>query len=319
MSRKILDEIDSEPRRRPYAARVDFLLGEDVELALEHPACLLSTPNAILHMRLAPEQPMGPLQHLKKIRIEVEGFTKASDAEAAGLHLSIALLWAAVSKRFTMRLDYHTPLPCVVYDRTSSHSGISLSVHAKSYWPLTAHDFAELLDRDVLEYTSPVDHQLLLSMELFAAARLESSDRARFISLVSSLEPLASPLSLPKSIEKLIETFRNQLEEVAVPEVSVEEMSRIKNSLSGRLQELETESIRQAILRVVRQLLPGDKRAVEIIDDAYSLRSKILHEGVSDPYLDQKVLEIEDTIRRMYASRIGKELKVPPVPYSVTT
>lgn len=312
LSKNLLYEIENEPRRRPYAARVDFLLGEDVELSFEYPACLLSTSQAILQMRLAPEQPMGPLQHLKKFRIEVAGFTKASEAEAAGLHLAIALLWAAVSKRFTMRLDYHTTLPCIVYDRTiSSSGGVSLSGFAKSYWPLSTHDFAELLEEDVLDYTRPVDQQLLLSMELFAAARLEVSDRARFISLVSSLEPLALSSNNPESIQNLISAFEKQLESVEVSELPMDEISILKNSLKGRLEELRKESIRQVILRVVRELLPGDRIALKIIDDAYSLRSNILHEGIIDPYLDRKVVHIEGIIRRMYASKIGKDLKVP--------
>ncbi|MDH4232896.1 MAG: hypothetical protein OEW04_12820 [Nitrospirota bacterium] len=313
MSSKILKEIQDEPRRRPYAARVDFLLGEDVEFNIEHPVSLLSTPSAIVKMGPSPDKPSGPFQQLKKIRIEIEGYAEASEAETAGLNLATALLWAAVSKRFAMRLDYHTPLPCTVYDRTASRGGMMIRAHGRCYWPLSVHDFAELLEEDILKNQTPVDRQLLLSMELFAATRLEISERTRFISLVSSLEPLAIPFSYPLSIRNLIDTFRKQVKEAEFPELSDNACSRLKDSLDRRLRDLQQDSIRQAILRLVRELLPGDNNAVKIIDDAYSLRSSILHEGASDPYLDRKVIYVEDTIRKIYASRIGKKLRSAPL------
>ena len=316
---RLLDEIDSEPRRRPYAAHVDILLGEDVELNLEYPVTLLVTPTAIIQIKLAPKQPVGALQHLKKYRVEIEGFAKASEAETAGLRLATALLWAAVSKRFTMRLDYHTPLPCVVYDRTASRGGMTISATMKSYWPLTPHDFSGLLSADILESSTAVDNQLLLSMELFAAARLEISDRARFISLVSSLEPLAAQRTYPDAVKEIVERFQQELAAYEMPGVPEPDAARLKASMTARLSELQRESIRQAILRNVRELLPDNKNALKIIDEAYALRSRILHEGGSDPYLDKRISDIEDTIRLMFAARIGKELIVPPISAAQTT
>lgn len=305
-------EIEEEPLRYPYAARVDFILGEDIELALDYPPiCLLTSANCNIQMQLSPDQPMGPLQHLKKYRLLVEGYSTAGEAEAGGLQLSLALLWAAVSKRFTMRLDYHTPLPCIVHERTAPTGGISIRASGRSHWNVSVHEFSELLGETV-ENPVDVDRQLLLSMELFSASRFELSERAKFISLVSSLEPLAIPAKYPNAIEKMITVFCNQVKDVELPELRLEEATRLRNSLEGRIRGLSRESIRQAILRIVRELLPRDKDAVEIIDKAYALRSQILHDGASDPYLDRKVLAVEDTIRRIYSARIGKTLKVAP-------
>ena len=287
-------------------------MGEDIELALDYPVCLLTSANCNIQMRLSPDQPMGPLQHLKKYRILIEGYSTAGEAEAGGLQLSLALLWAAVSKRFTMRLDYHTPLPCIVYERTAPTGGISIRGFGRSYWPVSVHEFSELLG-ETMENPVAVDRQLLLSMELFAASKLELSERAKFISLVSSLEPLAVPAQYPNAIEEMITVFCNQVKDVKLPELRLDEATRLKDSLEGRIRELSQESIRQAMLRIVRELLPDDKDAVEIIDNAYALRSKILHDGASDPYLDRKVSAVEDTIRRIYSARIGKTLKVAPL------
>lgn len=305
-------EIEKEPLRYPYAARVDFILGEDIELALDCPVSLLTSANYNIQMQLSPDQPMGPLQHLKKFRILIEGYSTAGKAEAGGLQLSLALLWAAVSKRFTLRLDYHTPLPCIVYERTAPRGGNSLRGFIRSYWPVSVHEFSELLG-EIMENPITVDRQLLLSMELYAASKLELSERAKFISLVSSLEPLAVPAKYPTAIEEMITGFCNQVKDVKLPEFQLDEANRVKDSLEGRIRELSQESIRQAILRIVRELLPGNKNAVDIIDNAYALRSNILHEGVSDPYLNHKVSAVEDTIRRLYSARIGKKLKVAPL------
>jgi hypothetical protein len=305
-------EIEIEPLRYPYAARVDFILGEDIELALDYPVSLLTSGNCNMQMRLSPDQPMGPLQHLKKVRILIEGYSTAGEAEAGGLQLSLALLWAAVSKRFTMRLDYHTPLPCIVYNRTAPTGGDSMRAFGRSYWPLSVHEFSELLE-ELMVNPITVDRQLLLSMELYAASKLELSERAKFISLVSSLEPLAVPAEYPYIIEEMITDFCKQVKGMRLPELKPDEATRLRDSLEGRLRELTRESIRQAILRIIRELLPGDDKAIDIIDNAYALRSNILHGGVSDPYLDRKVSAVEDIIRRLYAARIGKPLKVAPL------
>jgi hypothetical protein len=148
-------------------------------------------------------------------------------------------------------------------------------------------------------------------MELFAAARLEITERARFVSLVSSFEPLALPKDYPKGVSEMVKAFRNHLSDFSLPELSPQEASQIKKSLDGRLRALQKESIRQALLRTVRQLLPNDEEAVEVVDTAYDLRSKILHEGVTDPYIGTKTHAVESVLRRMFSARIGKPLKTP--------
>ena len=83
-----------------------------------------------------------------------------------------------------------------------------------------------------------------------------------------------------------------------------------KASLDARLKQLQQESIRQALLRVVREVFSEDEEPVRAIDDAYALRSKMLHEGTTDPYLDRKTHEVERIIRRIYPARVGKPLKI---------
>lgn len=310
MPKNIRLNMEREPKRFPYGARIDFFLNDDdIQFSLDGPASLLATENAIVQIDLAPDQPLGPLKDQKLYRASIEGFPTAGEAEAMGLKLSLALLWSAITKYFGMRLDYHSPLPTIVYDRTESRSGISMRGHLSSRFPATAADFAELVG-EVLSSSISVDRQLLLSMELFTAAGLETSERAKFLGLVSSLEPLAAQRTYPTSIAKVIDAFAEQLRSADLSDLNEQDAARVKRSLEHRLKQLQKESIRQALLRTIREAFPGDDNSAKIIDEAYSKRSRLLHEGITDPYLYRTAHEVEQILRRFYASRIGKRLRI---------
>lgn len=304
-------EIDQEPLRRPWGVRVDFLLSSHQTLGIEGQACILSGPDAIIQIGPAPEQPRGEHAHLKRFRVQMEGFVGPCEAESAGLALSQALLWVAISRRFPLRLDYHTPLPAIVYDRTAATGGLRASGYATLTVTMGASGFADILGSSLPLHSGEVDRLLLLSMELFAAARLEFSERSKFVTLVSALEPFAQPHSYPASVGSLMEDFLSQLKDAKLSDVSEGEVKQLKNSLAGRIRALKHESIRQALLRTVRDLLPEDQESVTAIDEAYALRSNILHEGYTDPYLDKRIASVEGVMRRLFAARLGRPLDVP--------
>lgn len=231
----------------------------------------------------------------QKLDVCIEGFATASEAETKGLKLSLALLWAAISKKYPLRLEYHTPLPCMVYDRTCSAQGLSVGLSASlSRWM----NSQAMVDRvnEVFSSDIEVDQKLLVSMELFASARLETTERSRFVGIVSSLEPLArrNPYDIPE-VEKLVGNFVEKLGEISsIPD-------SIRDSIKGRAKDLTQESIKQAIKRLVAEKLPGNQDAVSTISEAYDIRSKILHEGLFDVDLEEKSAEIEDILREIYA------------------
>lgn len=306
----IRKEIVDEPLRRPWAARVDFLLQAGDRVRLDGEACLLGRSDIIIRIGPHTDPRSDDQPHLRRYRAEIEGFAFPSEAEAAGLMLSLSILWSAISWRFAVRLDYHTPDPAIVYDRTASSGRLSDFGRPSITRPVPP-EIGELLTDELPRSPDSIDRLMLLSMELFAAARLEMSERAKFVNLVSALEPLATPLDYPEPIAQLLEGFRAQLRAAEFPDMGQEEVQTIKNSLHGRIRELRRESIRQALLRTVRTLLPDDSSSKETIDSAYGLRSKMLHEGVTDPYLDRRIAEVENTMRRLYAARIGRQLAVP--------
>jgi hypothetical protein len=300
-------QIADEPKRRPYAAAVRFILRSDRDLKFEREVSLLVSNVEIIKLRDVPSKDSTEI-HERTFEARVEGFTTASEAERAGLKLVLALLWTAVSRCIPMRLDYHTPLPCTVFDRTlpvpvrfTSEVTVQQRYGLSGIVPVMQQVW------DVPE----IDHQLLLSMELFASARLEVSDRARFVTLVSSLEPLAQTAEYPEAVISLVKRLTTEVTNADLESIPEEERESIRRSLLGRVHQLQFESIRHALLKTVRELLPGDTEALAVIDEAYGLRSEILHEGATDPYLDTKAAVVEDVIRLMYAAKLNKPLDSP--------
>jgi hypothetical protein len=78
----------------------------------------------------------------------------------------------------------------------------------------------------------------------------------------------------------------------------------------GRVDSLNTESISSAIRRLVEDTIPNDREALEVIKEAYSLRSRILHNGSTDADLNERSRDVEAVIRRIIASKAALTLKV---------
>ncbi|MBW4423405.1 MAG: hypothetical protein KME50_02805 [Nostoc desertorum CM1-VF14] len=297
-------EIADKPKLRPYGSKVDIILGGDSQFGFDGESCLILGNELIV--RLIPRQ--NKKFEFQKFTAYLEGFATASEAEEAGLKFAMSVLWAAVSLRCPLRLEYHTPLPCVVYDRTS-HEGMS------SYFALSFTSGASLVV-EVLEqsFTSniPINNKrLLVSMELFAAARLEATERAKFIGLVSALEPLAEQKKFEyPDLKKIVKDTLNKVQD------SLDLPDDIKRSLEGSIRNLTRESVSHAIKHLIITHLTGDKIALEILEEAYTIRSKILHEGAFYPDLQDKSYKIENVIRRLYSAILGYELRDPAITYT---
>ncbi|MDO8684774.1 MAG: hypothetical protein Q7N50_15020 [Armatimonadota bacterium] len=213
------------------------------------------------------------------------------------------LLLAAISLNFGIRLNYQSHEPPTVFDRTVS-TGAAMVAEGFSSWPQ---------DVVVRELTDSFIHtvrnrRLLLSMELFAGASLESNDRAKFVMAVSALEPLAEQQALGAEVSAFVGRAADLLD--ADPAVPAE----LRQSLRGRILQLHGESVRQALHRLSAAWFPGDKRARDEIDSLYSLRSEILHEGRLsdlDVVLSEQTNRVSRYLRQIYAKEFNVSLRVP--------
>src|SRR5262249_34060207 len=159
--------------------------------------------------------------------------------------------------------------------------------------------------QDAYEQLKEPDEKLLLSMEIFSSARLESSQRAVFLAVVSALEPLAQEAPLGDNVDKFVS------ECVSLLNANTEISADVRASLQGRLLQLRQESIRQALLRLARETLPERADARAVIDEAYALRSQLIHSGVPadlDTDLERECRLVSGIIRDIYAKLLDRPL-----------
>jgi hypothetical protein len=138
--------------------------------------------------------------------------------------------------------------------------------------------------RDVIQ-----DHKLKLAIELFAAHRFELGENAQFITLVSALESLLPRKSISKASIHALDRAKASVKEMrdALNNPKSVEWNEITHLLS-RIGNLKYESIgitlRNFVLSVIsRQPELGDPGHISSkLKNAYSIRSKLLHDGHYD-------------------------------------
>lgn len=281
-----------QPNKRPYGARVRIHVQTSGTLGYAEQVCVSLPTGAFLSFE--PTR-TAPWEGGKKLIVTLEGFPTAASAEAAGRRLVQALLWSAIRTDSSLRLEYLTYEPASVFERNRSSGATCEGFIEVGRPPVVV--LGEL--HNAYAHLPEPDEKLLLSMEIFCAAGLESSQRAIFLALVSALEPLAREAFLGDEVTMFIKDCVAQLRtSTTVP-------SALKASLEGRLQQLRNESIRQALRRLALETLPSQPDVAQAIDDAYALRSQIIHSGVPadlDIDLERESREVSTIIKAMYAS-----------------
>lgn len=288
--------IQERPKRRPYASRVAFELNCG---GFEFPeSCSIFAENgSVIELKVMDGKSVS---ESRKVKVAVRGFASAAIAEENGLKLAQAILWAAITRRVPLRLNYHTPYPSIVYDRTVNTSGL-LSMSAGGYAYSRFSYFVDSV-KDIFDSDERPDLRLLVSMELFTSARLEATERTRFLGMISSLEPIADQRDHAPTVAEMVNGFLQQLNDTTMDE-------SVKNSLRGSIQRLKQESVGYAIKRMIRESLPEDSKAVDLVTHAYSIRSSLLHDGYADADLDLITHDLEQLIRRLIAIRLGRTLE----------
>jgi len=291
--------IANSPQRRPYGARFSLQLEPSTRFQIDAETTFLLERDIVV--RVAPGRTAASEGSSQSWNVYVEGFATAGEAEKEGQRVVLGFLWAAVFGRFAVRLSYRTPLPCEVYLRTESHgmtlSGEATLIVTKGIGNIVAPVGA------VAKSRIDIEPKLLLALELFTSARLETTERSKYIGLVSSLEPLAFQGRYDDpEIERIIEEAISRLDRCNLPD-------KDRASIRGRIEGLRQESVSAAIRHLVRDLMADDQHALDTIEEAYSIRSKILHEGSTDADLAAKGQEVETIIRSLLERKMQQYLR----------
>jgi hypothetical protein len=168
---------------------------------------------------------------------------------------------------------------------------------------------------EFLDNKEEIDGRVRTALEIYSSASHEKTERAQFVSTISSLEPLIerekySNLDEYSEVSEAVEETLNDLISVINDAKSKYGLSEpLQDSWRNRLKnELRGESIGQALERMVREQIPEVEGAPSVIREAYNLRSTILHEG---GYIDENdhetVMEAQRLVPLIISSFIHKE------------
>jgi len=284
-------DISTKPGVYGWAAIIDFTVnstGGFRELG-EAKASLLWSRDLILTIEPQKIHPLLSGAGTKGYRLTVEAADTASEAEELGFRLAYALLTVAIERSWGMSLSWpDQPLPCRVVDRTAS-KGVSVQAFASFTSHIDTSSFVDAIDS---AFEDAVPYRILLSMELCASSRFENDNRAKLIMLVSAFEALATQRSLSPEIDPLINRLKTEVAAANLDEST-------SASVIGQIDNLRRESVRSAIRSFMKRV-GLDQGDVDIVEEAYLARSKILHEGKRIPEIGPLASSLDMILRRIY-------------------
>jgi hypothetical protein len=153
------------------------------------------------------------------------------------------------------------------------------------------------------------DSKLRVAFELYGAYFTESSNNARFLTLVMALEALATGASRPPLVLALVDQWRTQVEGLLSNEnLSPDELASLE-SLRKELLFRKEDSIRRQIYNLVFSTLQqaGDAEAEQLAKAAkalYDRRSQLVHEGkLPESTLSAAVTEAKGLVQRVLRIR----------------
>jgi hypothetical protein len=147
--------------------------------------------------------------------------------------------------------------------------------------------------------------KLKLAYEVYSSAFFESSDNARFLTLVMVLEVLRADNDAPDYIVTMVDELMCQLKELRSKSLN-ESYDRDYGALVSGLGSLKKRSKKQGISSLVAEKLKldegvNDPTAVgREVSGIYDLRSKLVHDGIADPNaVKQAMTRLEDIVPRV--------------------
>uniref|UniRef100_A0A7C4RQG6 Uncharacterized protein n=1 Tax=Desulfatirhabdium butyrativorans TaxID=340467 RepID=A0A7C4RQG6_9BACT len=153
------------------------------------------------------------------------------------------------------------------------------------------------------------DDKLRVAFELYGAYFTESSNNARFLTLVMSLEAMAIGTARPTLVLELLDSWKKQVEQIlSERQLSPEEVASLE-SLNRELLFRREDSIRRQIYNLVLSTLQSanDADAERLAQRAkrlYDLRSELVHEGrLPEETLTMAVSDAKPLVQRLLRVR----------------
>ena len=328
--------------RKPYKAKVIFEFGEEAYFKVDGEFSIKGPEGLVL--RFKPLEKDKSSDDRRKWQVSTGGFATEKEAAYEGDRIVNMLHWMSI----TDILHPHIISPNL--DRWSRADGSHViftipksagsipedpapvegyyhlfSIHNndapedKHYFTVTGSELYKA--KDIVAAIGhahrirgiQLSEEIKLAMELYSAALHETTERATFIGLVSSLEPLANQQDFRKNerygerVRTLIDHIRDKIDRTE--DIGEDIRTALKNKVKG---DLHRESVSQALKRLLRTYFSEDSDDFKVIVRSYNMRSKMLHEGKSFKNLDEEIRMLKSALRRLFAKILGLPLSRDP-------
>jgi hypothetical protein len=261
----------------------------------------------------------GPIGEAEWLSVFATGFDSPQDADEFGAALKSSVRLASVRANFGVDVGDESVLtwPGEPLREAAHAAGGQLheTVHGVQVVKTGAQDTwlwsrAELTVQTQLETLFGEDFssgslaardgsQLALACDLFASADFETSDRARFIALVTAVEALAvDRYRIASELQAVVDGWLASL--IAPPNgLDAEDLLRFRS----RVNQLKQESITNSVRQVVNDYVPstdGGASNGDFMAECYNTRSKLVHGATDLPDL----ASLRDRLRALVRSLI---------------
>ncbi|MEI2806089.1 MAG: hypothetical protein V9G18_09150 [Albidovulum sp.] len=182
------------------------------------------------------------------------------------------------------------------------------SVHVSTGWPRVAESLIQgIMCSKVDEGLSEI--KLETALDLYLASFYETSQRAKFLTLITCLEVLAPVTERGETVRQLLSEFQTKIEEAVNGGVNNEDRVALE-SLSRELSHKKDTSIRQRVRRLILDEAPLERSAREDlatrIVKAYDFRGNMVHEGSARDHEVQEHFDVVlETVKLLLGKRLG--------------
>ncbi|MFO1429222.1 MAG: hypothetical protein U1F76_03650 [Candidatus Competibacteraceae bacterium] len=258
----------------------------------------------LLHLNLAPQA-----------TLELTTVTYAEDPDAAAENLS-KCFGIQIEGPVDGLLDNSRPAVYLTNKRLRIITGGEARIIVKK----PAESFFELLQEyfNFSEQALPLaDSKLRVALDLYATYFSESSANARFLTLVMSLEALATGTTRPQPVLDLLKKWQDEVEKAKVSLTDDTECMAAMDSLCRELLFRRESSIRSQIRHLVFTTLrdsgqPDAEQTANTAVKVYDHRSTLVHDGKLDPQiLGQAISDAKSIVERVLRARFVSLVQNP--------
>jgi len=288
----------------PYEIELDIYLGSNAIFEIDEDIILDFSDDLVLRIHKQDTSPREQQLGISRLRLSLLAFSDATKAEVSGKQLVFAILWLAASHSVSIQFQkFVGEFPFTIRDRNQSR-GSEMRGEGRVSRNIEREKFREIC-KEAFESRRDIPNEMLISMEIFASAKFESSERAKFVAMVTALEAICKQREYGNEVEVFIKAAK------ALPEFAslFDQEQSIKDSFASRISNFKRESVRQSIHRKLREC-GVEKEEIKQVDEAYGIRSQILHEGLLERRLLERTEFIEKIVRRVYSNILGHNLAV---------